>query len=89
MSDDEVLLIESYRENTSNSLDNEKQKENKYTDLTNYGWYIFKFKISNNQSKSLHYIFTAPGTPNSFTAKTARGQQKRLNQEIVNILFEF
>ena len=89
MSDDEVLLINPFKKDILNSLDIKKRKRDYYIDLKENGWNIFRFKISKKQSKSLHYIFTAPGTPNIFTAKTARRQQKKFNQEIINILFEF
>ena len=89
MSDGEVLLLQPFKKDISNSVDIKKRKKDYYADLKDYGWHIFKFKISNNQSKSLHYIFAAPKNTNVFTAKTARKQQKKLNEKIVNILFEF
>ena len=88
MSNDEDLLMESFLESILNSSNIKKGKKDYYADLKDNGWSVFKFKISKDTSKSLYYIFTAPETTNVFTAKTARKQQK-LNQEIVNILYEF
>ena len=89
MSNDEVLLLKPFNEDISNLLDNKKRKRDYYIDLKDNGWNIFRFKISNNQSKSLNYIFSAEGTSNVLTAKAARKKQKELNQEIVNILLDF